>query len=297
MAPELRARARRIVDAIADRHRCDFLSEVAVELPLQAVAALLGVDEADRHMLLAWSSTILDYEGRELGETSEAAASAAASLSAYATELVAARRRHPGDDLLSTLVGAEVEDDEGRPTPLSDLELVMFFNLMVAAGSETTRNSVALGMVALIEHPDQLGDLTGDRSLMDGAVEEILRWSSATLYNRRTATAPLELHGRTIAAGDKVTLWWPSANRDAAVFERPFDFDIRRSPNPHLTFGHRAHFCLGANLARLEIAVLLNELLDRLCDFELTGPVERVRTNKHAGVWRVPLAFAERTRP
>ncbi len=296
MAPELRARARRIVDAIADRRACDFLTEVAVELPLQAVAALLGIDETDRHMLLGWSSTILDYEGRELGETSEGAAASAASLSAYATELVASRRRRPGDDLLSTLVGAEVEDADGRPSPLSELDLVMFFNLMVAAGSETTRNSIALGMVALIEHPDQLSDLTRDRSLMDGAVEEILRWTSATLYNRRTATVPFELHGRMIAVGDKVTLWWPSANRDEAVFDRPFDFDIRRSPNPHMTFGHRAHFCLGANLARLEIAVLFDELLDRLCNFELTGRVERVRTNKHAGVWRVPLAFSERAR-
>ena len=294
MAPELRERARRIVDAIVDRGACDFLTDVAVELPLQAVAALLGVDDADRHDLLAWSSTVLDYEGRELGETSEAAASAAASLSAYATELVATRRRCPAEDLVSNLVRAEVEDADGHPAPLSELELVMFFNLMVAAGSETTRNSIALGMLALIEHPDQLAALTDDRSLMDGAVEEILRWTSATLYNRRTATEPIELHGCTIASGDKVTLWWPSANRDESVFDRPFDFDIRRSPNPHLTFGHRAHFCLGANLARLEIAVLFNELLDRLCDFTVTGPVERVRTNKHAGVWRVPLAFSRR---
>lgn len=294
MAPELRARAARIVDAIAERGRCDFLADVAVELPLQAVAALLGVDEDDRHALLAWSTAILDYEGRELGETNEAATAAAVSLSDYATRLVAARRARPGDDLLSTLVGAEVEDDDGEMRPLSELELVMFFNLMVAAGSETTRNSVALGMVALIEHPDQLAELSKDRSLMDGAVEEILRWTSATLYNRRTATERSELHGQTIAPGDKVTLWWPSANRDETVFDQPFDFDIRRSPNPHLTFGHRAHFCLGANLARLEIGVLLDELLDRLCNFELIGPVERVRTNKHAGVWRVPLAFSPR---
>jgi cytochrome P450 len=294
MADELRSRAGRIVEAVADRGSCDFLSEVAVELPLQAVAALLGVPDGDRHALLAWSSAILDYEGRELGETNEAAASAAASLAAYATDLVRERRARPGDDLISALIRVEVDDPDGRPAPLSELELVMFFNLMVAAGSETTRNSIALGMVALIEHPDQLADLTRDRSLMSGAVEEILRWSSATLYNRRTATAPFELCGRSVAAGDKVTLWWPSANRDESVFERPFEFDIRRTPNPHVSFGHRAHFCLGANLARLEISVLLDELLERLCDFELTGPVQRVRTNKHAGVWRVPLSFSER---
>ena len=167
----------------------------------------------------------------------------------------------------------------------------MFFNLLVVAGSETTRNSIALGMVALIEHPDQLEALRSDRSLMPTAVEEILRWTSATLYNRRTATRDTELGGHVIAAGDKVTLWWPSANRDESVFEDPFRFDIRRDPNPHLTFGHRTHFCLGANLARLEIRVILDEVLDRLENFELTGPVERVRTNKHAGVWHVPMRF------
>ncbi len=148
--------------------------------------------------------------------------------------------------------------------PLSDLELLMFFNLLVVAGSETTRNSIALGMVALIEHPDQLEALRSDRSLMPTAVEEILRWTSATLYNRRTATRATELGGQPIAAGDKVTLWWPSANRDESVFDDPFRFDIRRNPNPHVTFGHRTHFCMGANLARMEIRVILDEVLDRL---------------------------------
>lgn len=297
MAPELRARARRIVASVAERGSCDFLTDVAVELPLQAVAVLLGVPDADRHMLLGWSNAILDYEGRELGETSQAASDAAASLAAYATELVRERRDRPGDDLVSVLARAEVADEEGQPGPLSELELVMFVNLMVAAGSETTRNSIALGMVALVDHPDQLAALTTDRSLMDGAVEEILRWTGATLYNRRTTTVEVELHGCTVAAGDKVTLWWPSANRDESVFDRPDDFDVRRAPNPHLSFGHGVHFCLGANLARLEIAVLFEELLDRLCDFEITGPVERVRTNKHAGVWHVPMSFAPRRAP
>ncbi|MBV8462082.1 MAG: cytochrome P450, partial [Acidimicrobiales bacterium] len=274
---------------------CDFLTDVAVELPLQAVATLIGVPDADRHLLLGWSNAILDYEGRELGETSAPAAEAAASLSAYATELVRERRAHPGDDLVSVLARAEVPGPSGAPEPLSELDLVMFFNLMVAAGTETTRNSIALGMVALVEHPDQLADLTADRDLLEPATEEILRWTSATLYNRRTATVPVEVGGSRIAAGDKVTLWWPSANRDEAVFERPFDFDIRRTPNPHLSFGHGGHFCLGANLARLEIRVVFDELLDRLCDFELTGPVRRVRTNKHAGVWRVPMRFSTRS--
>jgi cytochrome P450 len=294
MEIELRDRARRIVDGIADRGACDFLSEVAVELPLQAVASLMGVPDADRHDLMGWSNTTLDFEGRELGESSERVAQAAASMAAYGTDLIAEKRASPGDDIISVVAHARIDDGPGEPRPLSDLELLMFFNLLVVAGSETTRNSIALGMVALIEHPDQLAALREDRSLMPTAVEEILRWTSATLYNRRTATCDTELGGRPIGQGDKVTLWWPSANRDESVFDDPFRFDIGRTPNPHLTFGHRTHFCLGANLARLEIRVLLDEVLDRLEDFELSGPVERVRTNKHAGVWHVPMRFRTR---
>jgi cytochrome P450 len=290
----LRLRARHIVDAVADRGSCDFLSDVAVELPLQAVAALMGVPDADRHDLMDWSNTTLDFEGRELGESNDRVTQAASSMAAYGSDLIAERKQTPGSDIISVAAGAHIERDDGEPRALSDLELLMFFNLLVVAGSETTRNSIALGMVALIEHPDQLDALRDDRSLMPTAVEEILRWTSATLYNRRTATRDTELGGHVVEQGDKVTLWWPSANRDEAVFEDPFRFDIRRTPNPHLTFGHRTHFCLGANLARLEIRVILDEVLDRLEDFELTGGVERVRTNKHAGVWHVPMRFRTR---
>ncbi len=294
MEVELRPRARRIVDAVAERDACDFLSDVAVELPLQAVAALMGVPDADRHDLMAWSNTTLDFEGRELGETNDQVAEAAASMAVYGTGLIEQRRADPGEDVISAVVEARVDTPDGERR-LTDLELLMFFNLLVVAGSETTRNSIALGMAALIDHPDQLEALHRDRTLMPTAVEEILRWTSATLYNRRTATRDTELGGHTIGTGSKVTLWWPSANRDESVFEDPFRFDIRRAPNAHLTFGHRTHFCLGANLARLEIRVILDELLDRLEGFELSGPVQRVRTNKHAGVWHMPMTFRPRS--
>jgi cytochrome P450 len=295
MEAELRERARRIVDAVADRGSCDFLTDVAVELPLQAVAALMGVPNEDRHDLMSWSNTTLDFEGRELGESSEQVAAAAAAMAAYGTDLIARRKSMPGDDIISVVAGARIEDDSGELRGLTDLELLMFFNLLVVAGSETTRNSIALGMVALIEHQDQLRSLRDDRSLMPTAVEEILRWTTATLYNRRTATRDTDLQGRLISQGDKVTLWWPSANRDESVYDEPFRFDIRRDPNPHLTFGHRTHFCLGANLARMEIRAILGEVLDRLENFELTGPVKRMRTNKHAGVSSVPLGFSKRS--
>jgi cytochrome P450 len=192
------------------------------------------------------------------------------------------------------MVTATVEDGDGGHQPLSDLELLMFFSLLVAAGSETTRNAIALGMAALIEHPDQLRLLADDPSRLGVAVEEILRWSSPTLYNRRTAMVDCELGGRRIAAGDKVTLWWASADFDEAVFDDPGRFDVTRSPNPHLAFGYRSHFCLGANLARLEIRVLFEELLARFEGFALEGPLRRVRTNKHAGVSSMPVRLRRR---
>ncbi len=294
---ELVARTTSILDAVADAGRCDFLKDVALELPVQATLHLLGVPNEDRHQLVEWTNATLAFEGRELGEETEGTRSAAASMSAYAAQLIAEKRRRPTDDLLSAVVQAKVEGLDGRPQPLGDLELSMFFSLLIAAGSETTRNAIALGMAALIEHPAQRAALAGDFSLLRTAVEEILRWSSPTLYNRRTATADVELGGRRIRTGEKVTLWWASANFDDAAFEHPFDFDLRRDPNPHLAFGFRAHFCLGASLARLEIATMLRELLTRFSDFELDGPLRRVRTNKHAGVSSMPISFSRREGP
>lgn len=292
MEPELRRRTDAILDALEGRdgEECDFLSEVAVELPLQATAVLLGVPEEDRHQLMRWSNATLDYEGRELGQSSPDAERAAAEAAAYGAALVARKRAEGGDDMLSALCRSVGPDGE----PPTEGELVMFFSLLMAAGSETTRNAIALGLEALVGNPDQMALLRAQPELLVEATEEILRWSSPTLYNRRTATRGTELGGRPIAAGDKVTLWWASANRDDRVFEEPFRFDIRRQPNPHLAFGSRSHFCLGANLARMEIRIVFEALLARFDRFELTGPVERVRTNKHAGVRRMPVRLHPR---
>jgi cytochrome P450 len=292
---ELRRRTGAILDAVAGRGRCDFLREVAVELPLQATAMVLGVPDEDRHDLMTWSGTSLTYDDRELGGTSPAVQQASAAMAEYGTALVAAKRVSGDDDMLGTVARATVDDGNGEPEALSDLELLMFFNLLIAAGSETTRNAIALGLVALIEHPDQWAALRTEPALVPGAVEEILRWSSPTLYNRRTATVDVRVGGQSIRCGDKVTLWWASANRDEAVFDDPFRFDVRRPDNPHLAFGYRSHFCLGANLARLEIRIMLEELLARFECFALDGPVERFRTNKHAGVKHMPVTF--RLRP
>ena len=165
---------------------------------------------------------------------------------------------------------------------------------LIAAGSETTRNSLTLGVLALAEHPDQWDALATDRSLLPAAADEILRHASTTPYNRRTATVDSELGGRTIAAGDKVTLWWASANHDEDVFDDPFAFDVRRSPNPHLAFGHGSHFCLGATLARTEIRLVLDALLDRFSAVVPAGPIERTRSNKHTGVRHAPVTLVPR---
>ena len=291
MEDELRARAVAIVDAAAARGACDFPLDVAAELPLQAIARLLGVPQADRHRLFAWAQATLDYEGRDLGEQSPASAAAATALQEYGTALIAEKRRTPGDDMLSAVVHGTVAAAEGVAGPPSEFECLMFFNLLIAAGSETTRNSIAIGVAALAERPDDWRALADDAALRPRAVEEILRWASSTLYNRRTATRDVVLGDATIRAGDKVALWWASANRDEAVFAEPFRFDVRRDPNPHLAFGDGAHFCLGAGLARLEIRVLLDVLPDRFAAIELAGPIEWTRSNKHAGVRRMPVRF------
>jgi cytochrome P450 len=254
----------------------------------------MGVPQEDRHQLFAWANATLDYDDRELGVSDERTQAASAAMFAYGSDLIEAKRAAPGDDIISAVVHGSVVGDDGEPGPLTALEQQMFFNLLIAAGSETTRNSIAVGLLGFMEHPDQWALVQADRSLLPAAVEEILRWASSTIYNRRTATRAVEMSGRTIAAGDKVTLWWASANRDDAVFADPFRFDVQREPNRHLAFGHGSHFCLGANLARLEIRLVFEALLDRVDTCELTGPMEWTRSNKHNGVRHMPVALIPR---
>lgn len=281
LVPFLRERTRRILDRVADRGECDFLVDVAAELPLQTIAQLMGVPQADCHQLFAWTSCILDYRDRDLGGTSDALVEAGLGMRTYGAALAQEKREVPGDDLLSGVVHGE----------LSDEELSAFFSLLFTAGSETTRNSIAGGLLALIEHPDQLAALRADRALLPTAVEEILRWTSATAYNRRTATRDVELGNCSIRAGQKTTHWYPSANRDEDVFPEPFRFDVTRDPNPHVAFGQGLHHCLGASLARAEIGVMLDALLDRFSAFALAGPPEWGRSNKHTSLRHLPVVL------
>jgi cytochrome P450 len=200
----------------------------------------------------------------------------------YGSELIASKRAHPTDDMLSVVVHAALDDLE--PPSLTDGELSAFFSLLFAAGSETTRNAIAGGLLALIERPDALRALRADLGRLPGAVEEMVRWVTPSPSKRRTATRRAQLGGRTIEPGDKVLFWEGSANRDERVFVRPMEFDVRRDPNPHLGFGHGVHFCLGANLARLEMRVIFEELLPAFSRYELALPVEWTRSNRHTGI-------------
>jgi cytochrome P450 len=286
---DLSCRAIGIVEAAVAKRDCDFLVDVAAELPLQAVAALAGVPQEDRHELMNWANVTLDYQDREVGEVNDRVIEAQARMFTYGTDLLARKRVQPGEDLLSVVTHALIDGE-----PLTENEQRMFLSLIIAAGSETTRNSIAIGMAALSEHPDAWRRLRDDRALLPNAVEEMLRWASSTPYNRRTAIRDVELHGQRIAAGDKVSLWWASANRDESIFTDPHTFDITRNPNPHLAFGRGVHFCLGASLARMEMRVIFDALLDRIGTLTLTGPLEYVRSNKHSGVRHMPVTIDPR---
>jgi cholest-4-en-3-one 26-monooxygenase len=278
---------RSIVDAVAARGECDFVVEVAAELPLQVIVEMMGVPDGDRHKIFEWSNRLIGSEDPEYNVSRDEAIGAATEMFMYSAELAAAKRKNPGDDIISTLLQAEVEGNK-----LTDTEFNLFFQLLAVAGNETTRNLISNGMHFLFENPDQRAKLAADRSLLPRAIDEMLRYASPVMYMRRTAPEDFELRGQTIKAGDKIALWYISANRDEDVFEDPHRFDITRSPNEYVAFGGGGpHFCLGANLAKLEIRVMFEELLDRLPDIELAGDVQRLRSNFINGIKHMPVRF------
>jgi cytochrome P450 len=285
---DLQRRAAALFDDALDAGECDFMTAVAGELPMQAICILLGIPARDRHQLFEWIEHSFDFrDDREAFETTDAVARAAGSMFEYGTRLIAEKRTHPGDDMLSVVCHASLPGED--PPQLTDQELQFFFSLLWAAGADTTRNAIAGAIVAFTEFPDELAVLRNEPDVLASAVEEIVRWTHPAAYNRRTATRAVELGGHAVAPGDKVVFWEASANRDERVFDAPFRFDVRRQPNPHLGFGHGVHHCLGASLARLEIRVVLTELLARVDAVELAGPVEWTRSNKHTGIRRLPV--------
>jgi cytochrome P450 len=281
LEPRIRELCRQIVDAVLPRGACDFVAEIAGELPSYLIAELVGIPREDGRKLYALT------EAMHSADDAPAAQRAVAEMFAYSAGIRAAKRARPGSDLASVLLGAEIAGEK-----LSDLEFDLFFLLLINAGGDTTRNLVASGTQALMDHPEQLAALRKDRALLPAAIEEMLRFTTPVVQFQRTATRDTELCGTQIRAGEPVVIFYPSANRDERVFADPDRFDIRRDPNPHVAFGGGgSHFCLGASLARLEIRCLFEELLDRVHELEPAGPVERLHSWFINGPRRMPVRF------
>jgi cholest-4-en-3-one 26-monooxygenase len=264
---------------------CDFVTDIAYRIPIDVIAALLGVPKADRPQLFRTNQTIgsADPEFQQ-GTTQETIRLSREALFAYFADLVEKRRKDPQDDLTSVLARSSVAGD-----PLPFPELASYFLLLVVAGNETTRNATSGGLLAFIENPHQWILLKRNSGLLLSAIEEIVRWTSPVIQFARTAVRDYELRGQKIKAGDSLALFFPSANRDEDVFEEPFRFDISRDPNLHLAFGTGEHFCLGANLARLELEIIFRVLVKRVDYAELMGPVERLRSSFAGGIKHMPV--------
>jgi cholest-4-en-3-one 26-monooxygenase len=284
-----------IIDAVIEKGEADFVTDIAAELPLVVIADLLGVPQDDRHNMFDWSNRMIGRLDSEYSEGEpvdfddpEFASQAAMELYAYAADLYTKKRLDPHEDLMSVLTQVELEGDK-----LSELELELFFLLLTVAGNETTRNLISGAMYTFFENPDQWQKLRDDRSLMPKAVEEMLRYVTPVMNFRRQTTKPTELRGQKIGADEKVVFFHTSGNRDEDIFENPHVFDITRSPNPHMAFGGGGpHFCLGANLARMEIRVMFEHLLDRLPDMRQDGDLQRLRSSFINGTKHLPIAFS-----
>jgi cytochrome P450 len=285
----VRERARRIVDAVAPRGECDFVTEIAAALPLEIICEMLGIPASDYRRIFELTNTILGVGDPEYATTIEELMAAGMELFQYAQNLGRERHERPADDITSTLMHAEVDGER-----LSEQEFGSFFILLVVAGNETTRNAISHGMKALTEWPDERRRWQADfERYRTSAVEEIVRWATPVIHFRRTAVRDTVLGGQAIKAGDKVVMWYNAANRDEAKFPDPYRFDIAREPNEHIGFGAGGpHFCLGANLARREIAVMFEELLRRLPDIEITGAPDMLLSAFIHGIKRMPCRFS-----
>jgi cholest-4-en-3-one 26-monooxygenase len=268
----------------------DFVERLSAPLPLQVLAELLGVPRAMWPTMFDWTNRVIgsaDPEYQEAGDDAfRTAQKARLSLFSYFAEMANERRAKPTDDIVSVVANARVRDEA-----LPVRELLSYYFLLVVAGNETTRNAMTGGLLAFLEHPEQWERLRRDPSLVDSAVEEIVRWTTPVIQFCRTATEDVEIRGKKIRAGDNLCLFYPSANRDEEVFDDPFAFRIDRHPNRHLAFGIGEHFCLGANLARLELRVVFRHLAARLTACELAGPAERLRSSFVGGIKRMPIRY------
>jgi cholest-4-en-3-one 26-monooxygenase len=284
----LRAASGRIIDrAIAqDNGRADFVTDIAAELPLEAIAEFLGVPYEDRHKLFEWSNRMIGSEDPEYAVSEDATVNAQFEMFMYANALGADRRENPRDDIVSKLIHGEVDGDR-----LSETDFDLFFMLLAVAGNETTRNALSHGLAALLDNPEQYQAIVNDPSIIGTTgVDEVLRIGSPVMYFRRNATEDMEYGGQHIAKGDKVSLWFISANRDETVFDDPYAFNVLRDPNPHVAFGGGGpHHCIGAHLARMEMKVLFEELVARAPRIEKLAEPTRLRSNFINGLKHLPI--------
>ncbi|MCG8592391.1 MAG: cytochrome P450 [Proteobacteria bacterium] len=283
--------ARGIVDSLleeGEEGEVDFVERVAAPLPIAVIAWLLGVPEPDWPLLFNWTNRIVGGVDPEFKGDAEVSASKNAIIEMYRyfDDLIAEKRRNPADDLITHFTRAEVD---GRK--LDQMQVFAWCNLIVVAGNETTRNATTGGLLALVEHPEQLRRIQADLGLLAPGVEEIVRWTSPIIHFVRTAACDTELRGKQVRKGDRLCLFYPSANRDEEVFRNPFTFDVTRHPNNHLGFGVGEHFCAGSHIARFELKMAYRYLLPRIDEIELAGPVERLHSSFVGGIKRLPIRY------
>jgi len=287
----VRERARRLVEAMVANHpdgKAELVTEFSGPLPLQIICDMMGIPEEDHLKIFNWTNVILGFGDPDIATDFDEFFKVSMDIGAYATALAEDRRTNPGEDLTTSLVQAEVDGER-----LTSSEVASFFILLVVAGNETTRNAISHGVLALSRYPEQRNEWWASYDeVAPTAVEEIVRWASPVVYMRRTATRDIELSGVKIAAGDKLTLWYGSANRDESKFADPWMFDVRRQPNPHVGFGGGgAHFCLGANLARREITMAFEELYAQIPDIAATEEPDRLQSAFIHGIKRLPVSW------
>jgi cytochrome P450 len=290
---DVQRRAKQTIDRVIEKGRCDFVTEIAAPLPLEIICDMMGIPESQTKFVFEKTNVILGLGDPEYVPPGTnllmAALTAGQALAGLMNDLVAERRKQPQDDLTSALLAAELEGESLTPP-----ELASFFVLLVAAGNETTRNAISHGMKALSDFPDQRRKWWADfEGVAPSALEEIVRWASPVIHFRRTATRDTELSGQKIRAGEKLVLWYGSANRDEDVFAEPDRFDVTRTPNEHVGFGGPGpHHCLGANLARREISVMFDEIRRRLPDLRITGEPDYLQSNFINGIKHLPCAWS-----
>jgi cytochrome P450 len=285
----VRTEARRIVERVAPMGGCDFVQEIAGPLPLKIICDMMGIPESDNRRMFELSNTILGIGDPEYGVSMDVLMAAAIELSQYATALGEERTAHPREDITSVLMQADIDGDR-----LTSAEFASFFILLVVAGNETTRNAISHGMKALTDFPAERKKWMADfEGVAPTAVEEIVRWATPVIHFRRTVTRDVEMGGQTIRAGDKIVMWYTSANRDERAFVDPYRFDVTRTPNDHLGFGGGgAHYCLGANLARREIKVMFEELFRKLPDIRVVGEPDKLFSGFIHGIKRMRVEWS-----